>query len=211
VSLAGVALMGRGAWLGREDSRYAAIDFLGTLLIALIGAGLLVAGLGPLPSWLLEISGPYAERLPLPLRLAVRDLAQRRLRAVLAITLAMMATAFASALTVVAVGETTQSRAEYSPQARPGTLLVRPSAMFARSFPAADVGTVRAALERELPAVPIAQSERPSSASWHFSAEAENVDIPEEVVYWDQAIGDEKLLRYLTGDRSTPYDEARSW
>ncbi|MFG1966891.1 hypothetical protein [Nonomuraea sp. NPDC049028] len=36
---------------------------------------------------------------------------------------------------------------------------------------------------------------------------AENVEIPEEVAYWDQAIGDEKLLRYLTGDQSTPYDE----
>src|ERR1044072_2857065 len=31
--------------------------------------------------------------------------------------------------------------------------------------------------------------------------------MAEEVVYLDQAIGDEKLLRYLTGDQSTPYDE----
>ncbi|MFD2349702.1 hypothetical protein ACFSTC_10490 [Nonomuraea ferruginea] len=36
----------------------------------------------------------------------------------LAITLTMMATAFGIALTIIAVGETTQSRAEYSP--RPG-------------------------------------------------------------------------------------------
>lgn len=207
VSFAGVLLMGLGAWLGREDTRYGAIESLGMLLITLIGAGLLVAGLGPLPSWLLQLPGPYAERLPLPFRLAARDLAHRRGRAVLAITLAMMATAFGIALTVIAVGETTQSRAEYSPRARPGSLLVRPSALFAQPFSAADAGTVRTAIERELPGVPIAQSERPSAESWHFRARAENVEIPEEAVYWDQAIGDEKLLRYLTGDQSTPYDE----
>ncbi|MGP4101764.1 hypothetical protein [Nonomuraea sp. KM90] len=208
VSFAGVLLMGLGAWLGRADSRYGALAASGMLLITLIGAGLLVAGLGPVPSWLLEITGPYAERLPPPFRLAARDLAHRRVRAVLAITLAMLATAFGIALTVVAVGETAQSRAEYSPRARPGTLLVRSGTLFAPFFSsAADAGTVRAAIERELPGVPIAQSERPSRESWHFHANAENIEISEEAVYWDQAIGDEKLLRYLTGDQSTPYDE----
>ncbi|MFC5824147.1 hypothetical protein [Nonomuraea insulae] len=207
VSFAGVWLMGLGAWLGRADSRYGAIAYLGMLLITLIGAGLLVAGLGPLPPWLLQISGPYAERTPLPFRLAVRDLGHRRGRAALAITLAMMATAFGIALTVIAVGETTQSRAGYAPRARPGALLVVPGTLYADRFPAADAGTVRAAIERELPGVPIAQSERPSRESWRFSARAENVELPEEALYWDQAIGDEKLLRYLTGDQSTPYDE----
>lgn len=119
----------------------------------------------------------------------------------------MMATAVGIALTVIAVGETTQSRAEYSPRARPGTLVVQSSAMFAEPFSAANAGTVRAAIERELPGVPIAQSEHPSIESRHFRARAENVEIPEETVYWDQAIGDEKLLRYLTGDQSAPYDE----
>ncbi|MEV0386798.1 hypothetical protein [Nonomuraea sp. NPDC050643] len=75
VSFAGAWLMGLGAWLGSEDSRYGPIESFGMLLITLIGAGLLVAGLGPLPSWLLEILAPYAERLPLPFRLAARDLA----------------------------------------------------------------------------------------------------------------------------------------
>ncbi|GAA4527062.1 hypothetical protein [Nonomuraea ferruginea] len=209
VSVAGILLMGLGAWLGREDSRYGAIEFFGMLLISLIGAGLLVAGLGPLPSWLLQLSGPYGERLPLPLRLAARDLAHRRGRAVLAITLTMMATAFGIALTIIAVGETTQSRAEYSPQARPGSLLIRPTALFVQQpFSAADANTVRAAIEQELPGVPIAQSERPSGESWYFDARAENVEIPEEAVYWDYAIGNEKLLRYITGDQSTPYDES---
>ncbi|MDF2705058.1 MAG: hypothetical protein K0R62_710 [Nonomuraea muscovyensis] len=206
-SFAGVWLMGLGAWLAREDSRYGVFEFYGALLITLVGAGLLTAGLGPLPSWLLETLGPYAERLPPPLRLAVRDLAHRRARSVLTITLAMMATAFGLALTVIAVGETTQSKAEYLPLGRPGSLLVRSSPAYLGPFSAEKAATVRAAMERELPGVPIAQSETVSRASWHFGATADNVEIPEDAVYWDQAIGDEKLLRYLTGDQSTPYDE----
>ncbi len=206
-SFAGVWLMGLGAWSAREDSRYGAFEFFGFLLIILVGAGLLAAGLGPLPSWLLEVLGPFAERLPPPLRLAVRDLARRRASAVLAITLAMMATAFGLALTVIAVGETAQSRAEYLPRGRPGSLLVQSSSMFIRSFSAADAAAVRATMERELPGVPIAQSETVADSLWYFRAEADGVEIPEEAVYWDQAIGDEKLLRYLTGDQSTPYDE----
>ncbi|MFG1966890.1 hypothetical protein [Nonomuraea sp. NPDC049028] len=78
----------------------------------------------------------------------------------LAITLAMMASAFGIARTVIAVGQTTQSRAEYSPRARPGTLLVQPSLLFAGPFSAAVADTVRAVIERDLPGVPIAQSER---------------------------------------------------
>ncbi|GAA2846648.1 hypothetical protein [Nonomuraea rubra] len=206
-SFAGVWLMGLGAWLAREDSRYGSIDFFGLLLISLVGAGLLTAGLGPLPSWLLETIGPYAERLPPPFRLAVRDLAQRRARAVLAITLAMMATAFGLALTVVAVGETAQSRAEYLPRGRPGSLLIQPSSTHLGVFATADAAAVRAMMERELPGVPIAQREAVPDGSWFFRATAEGVETPEEAVYWDQAIGDEKLLRYLTGDQSTPYDE----
>ncbi|MEU8108384.1 hypothetical protein AB0C18_32205 [Nonomuraea muscovyensis] len=206
-SFAGVWLMGLGAWLAREDSRYGGIESLGILLIALVGAGLLAAGLGPLPSWLLETLGPYAERLPPPFRLAVRDLAHRRAHAVLAITLAMMATALGLALTITTVGETTQSRAEYLPLGRPGSLLVRSSPAYLGPFSAEEAATVRAAMERELPGVPIAQSETVARASRHFGATADNVETPEEAVYWDQAIGDEKLLRYLTGDQSTPYEE----
>ncbi|MFG3441561.1 hypothetical protein ACGF0J_30325 [Nonomuraea sp. NPDC047897] len=207
VSCAGVWLMGYGAWLAREDSRYGGLEALGILLIAFVGAGLLAAGLGPLPSWLLETLGPYAERLSPPFRLAVRDLTRRRAGAVLAITLAMTATAFGLALTVIAAGETTQSRAEYLPRGRPGSLLVQSSPAYLGPFSAEEAATVRAAMERELPGVPIVRSEAVSRASWHFDATADNVEIPEEAVYGDQAIGDEKLLRYLTGDQSTPYDE----
>ncbi|MFG1948658.1 hypothetical protein [Nonomuraea sp. NPDC048826] len=206
-SLAGALLMGLGAWWAREDHRYGEIDFIGFLLITLVGAGLLTTGFGPLPSRLLEILGPFSERLPSPLRLAVRDLSDRRARAVLAITLAMMATASGLSLTIIAVGTTAQSRAEYSARGRPGSLSVWPSPAYLGPFSAVDVATVRATMERELPGVPIAQREILADSSWYFEATAESVELPEEAVYWDQAIGDEKLLRYLTGDQSTPYDE----
>ncbi|MBB6557088.1 hypothetical protein [Nonomuraea rubra] len=108
---------------------------------------------------------------------------------------------------LIAVGETAQSRAEYLPRGRPGSLVVHSGPVSLGPFSTADAATVRAAVERELPGVPIAQHEAVVD-TWFFDARAENVEIPEEVVYWNQVIGDEKLLRYLTGDQSTPYDES---
>ncbi|TYB55020.1 BCD family MFS transporter [Nonomuraea sp. PA05] len=207
-SFAGVWLMGLGAWLASGDSRYGALESLGVLLITLVGAGVLAAGLGPLPSWLLETLGPVAERLPSPFRLAVRDLTQRRARAVVAITLVMLTSGFGLALTIIAVGETTQSRAEYLPQGRPGSLLVQSRYVYLEPFSAVDAATIRAAIERELPGVPIVQNETVPDSSRFFNAAAENIEMPEEAVYGHHVIGDEKLLRYLTGDQSTPYDES---
>uniref|UniRef100_UPI003F4917C5 FtsX-like permease family protein n=1 Tax=Nonomuraea bangladeshensis TaxID=404385 RepID=UPI003F4917C5 len=198
-SFSGVCLMALGAWLAQEDSRYDVWEILGILLLTLAGAGLLAAGLVPLPPWLVEIIGPYAERLPPPARLVVRDLGRRRAGAALAVPLAMTATAFGLALTVVAVGLAAQNRAEYRPSARPGTLLVRAGS-------AAEAATVRATIARELPGVPIAQRETVADSSRLFGVEAADVEASEKAFY-GEAIGDENLLRYLTGDRSTPYDE----
>ncbi|MEV4799285.1 hypothetical protein AB0K18_04655 [Nonomuraea sp. NPDC049421] len=196
VASAGVCLMGVGAWLAREDSRYGVLEFVGMSLRTALGAGLLVAGLGLLPSRLLEFLGPPAERLPVPLRLAVRDLAQRRAVAAVAITLTMMATAAGVGLTVVVAGQTTQSRAQYAPLGKPGTLLVRPNPPALGPFSDADTATVRAAMERALPGVPIIQSETIADIGWFFHADAKNVEIPEDAFFPIQAIGDEKLLRY---------------
>ncbi|MFB4262338.1 hypothetical protein [Nonomuraea sp. GTA35] len=200
VSFAGAWLVALSAWLGREDSGLGAFPFLGMLLLGLVGAGLLVSGLGPSSSWLLGIFDRHAARLPLPARLAARDLAGRRRSTAPAVAVTMIATAFGIALTIIAVGVTGQSRAGYLPQARPGALLVG-------HFSAADAGTVRAAIERELPGVPVAQSERLSDASRFFQIRAEDYDQPQEVVHWPHVIGDGAMLRYLTGHQSTPYDE----
>ncbi|NJP93028.1 hypothetical protein HCN51_26875 [Nonomuraea sp. FMUSA5-5] len=209
-SFCGALIMGLGAWLARADTRYGALESLGFLLLSLLGAGLLMGGLGPLPSWLLELAARAAERLPLPFRLAARDLAHRRIPAVAAITLAMLASAAGIAVTVIATGETTQDRAAYQPQARPGALVVRPGFPLTEGFSAAEAGAVRAAIERELPGVPIVEVEEVHESDRYLHATAEAAELPDEVVYWPQAIGDERLLRYLTGDQSTPYDEGKA-
>jgi hypothetical protein len=65
----------------------------------------------------------------------------------------------------------------------------------------------RAVIQQELPGVPIAQRESPTHRG-HFSLEVEGVDLPEvEGVAPAGFIGDQALLRYLTGDPATPYDE----
>ncbi|MDX3105202.1 hypothetical protein [Nonomuraea angiospora] len=202
-SFGGVYMMAFGAWAAREESRYGIIEWAGIMLATLAGAGLLLLGLGPFASWLLEILGRYAERLPLPVRLAARDLAGRRVATAPAITMTMMTTALGVALTIIAVGVTAQSEAAYSPLARPGTLLVG-------HFSAEHADSVRTAIQRELPGVPITQSEVPSHPAGefrHFGVVAENVEPPDGSVYPNEVIGDETLLRYLTGDQSTPYDE----
>ncbi|MEV0200117.1 hypothetical protein [Nonomuraea sp. NPDC050691] len=203
LSTAGICVMAIGAWSAREESRYGIISWIEIMLATLLGAGLLLLGFGPFASWLLEILGRQAERLPLPARLAVRDLAGRRAATALAITMTMLATAFAVALTIIMVGVTGQSGADYLPRARPGTLLVG-------QFSAERASAVRAAIQQELPGVSITQVEipgRPTGEFRYFGARAENVELPDESAYPAEVIGDESLLRYLTGDRSTPYDE----
>ncbi|MEO3794213.1 hypothetical protein ABGB14_28695 [Nonomuraea sp. B10E15] len=199
VSFVGVWLMASGAWPARTDSRYGLFARAEFTAATLMGAGLVLIGLGPFASRLLDVLGRYAERLPLPVRLAVRDLAARRTSTAPAITLTAMATAFGIALTIIAVGATAQLRADYLPRARPGALLVSP-------LSPADMDAVRTAMQRELPGVPSAETQLPRPPS-RVGAHVDGLDRPGGSVYPDAVIGDEALLRYLTGDRSTPYDE----
>ncbi|GGL33909.1 hypothetical protein [Planomonospora parontospora] len=112
----------------------------------------------------------------------------------------MTATAFAVALTIIALAMTAQDRAQYQPQARPGTLLVR-------SFSAEETAAVRAAVQRELPGVPVVQRDVLREHG-PFGSDIENVELPDlESVSPSELIGDRALLHYLTGDPSTPYDE----
>lgn len=203
LSLFGVLMMVVGAYEAREESRYGVFEWYASMMATLVGGGLLLFGLGPFVSWLLEILDRCAERLPLPVRLAARDLAGRRAVTAPAIAMTMLATACCIALTIIAVGVTAMNRADYLPQARPGTFLVD-------QYAVENTDAVRAAIQRELPGVPLTQREMPilpSGEHRHFSADARNVYQSDEAVYPNEVIGDERLLRYLTGDRSTPYDE----
>ncbi|MEZ0073486.1 hypothetical protein [Planotetraspora sp. GP83] len=200
LSTIGIVVMALTAWSTHEDQHYDDFGSALTVLAAVMGGALFLFGLGPFPSWLLGILGRCAVRLPLPMRLAARDVAGNRARTAPAVAATMVATALAVAVMIIAVAITAQNRAEYQPQARPGTLMVR-------GFSAEEVAAVRTAVQQELPGVPIAQIDR-QRENGHFSLDVGNVELPDlEMVAPAGLIGDQALLRYLTGDPSTPYDE----
>ncbi len=203
LSMIGIGVMAFAAWSTREDQHYDDFGWAMTTLAAMMGGALLLLGQGPFVPWLLGILGRRVVRLPPPLRMAARDVAGRRARTTPAVATTMATTALAITTMIIAAATTAQSRAEYHPQARPGALLVD-------GFWAEEAATVRAAIQRELPGTPIAQSDRQRERG-HFGLDIENVRLPDlESVAPAGVIGDQALLRYLTGDLSTPYDEDRA-
>ncbi|GAA2324553.1 hypothetical protein GCM10010149_92440 [Nonomuraea roseoviolacea subsp. roseoviolacea] len=189
LTAAGVALLVVTARSSRVVvPHHPALAFI--LLAALAGAALLLLGIGPAIPWLAALLGRRAVRLAAPVRLAAQGAAGPRAAAVAATTAS--ATALALTFMIVGTAQTAQERAAYSPQARSGALVV--------TWPSAEqAAAVRAVVQQELPGVPIVQSYR-----------LPNVDFPGLELASDSSsgvIGDEGLLRYLTGDPSTPYDE----
>ncbi|GAA3165992.1 hypothetical protein GCM10010486_35680 [Nonomuraea roseoviolacea subsp. carminata] len=167
------------------------------LLAALAGAALLLLGIGPFVPWLAALLGRRAVRLAAPVRLAAQGAAGPRAAAVAATTAS--ATALALTFMIVGTAQTAQERAAYSPQARSGALVV--------TWPSAEqAAAVRAAVQQELPGVPIVQSYR-RPVLGYLSLNVHKVDGERESDVSAVVIGDEGLLRYLTGDPSTPYDE----
>ena len=105
----------------------------------------------------------------------------------------MAAAAVATALMIIAPAMTAQGEADYYPEAQPGALVVE-------RFSADQTATVRAAIQHELPGVPITEnSSDPGPGS---------LDVTTGYSNWSEPyIGDQTLLRYLTGNPSTPYDK----
>ncbi|MEV0351610.1 hypothetical protein AB0H88_38060 [Nonomuraea sp. NPDC050680] len=200
LSLIGIVMMALAAWSTHEDQHYD--DALALIVLAAImGGALLILGLGPLTSWLLNFLGRHTVRLPPPFRVAAREVADDGARTAPALAVTVIATAIAIALMIIAGATTAQARAAYYPRARPGALLV--DVYLAGDWTA----TACAAIQRELPGVPIVQNNR-QREDRHFSLEIENGNLPDpESVARAGFIGDRALLRYLTGDPATPYDE----
>ncbi|MEU1877717.1 hypothetical protein ABZ470_10425 [Streptosporangium sp. NPDC020072] len=187
------------AWWTHEDQHYDDFAAGTTILLAVTSASVLLLGLGPLISWLLGVLVQRAVRLPPLMRLAVRDLADNRARSAAVVTTTMVLTAMAVIVTIVATATTAQERVRYFPQGRPGALLVEVSS-------AEDVAVVHAAVQRELPGVPMVRSLR--AGAWHFIPDVENLELPDfEAVTPVGVFGEGELLHYLTGDPATPYDE----
>ncbi|MFJ2029730.1 hypothetical protein [Streptosporangium sp. NPDC087985] len=165
-----------------------------TALAGLMGGALLLLGLGPFTPWLLGMLGRNAVRLPLAFRLAARHMADEPARTAPGVATTMSATAVATAVMIITVAVTAQARADYQPEARLGALVVE-------GFSTDQSATVRAALQHELSGAPIAQNNRQRESGFL------NVETPDSYTGMEAHIGDQALLRYLTGDPSTPYDE----
>ncbi|SDL46746.1 hypothetical protein SAMN05421874_12228 [Nonomuraea maritima] len=107
----------------------------------------------------------------------------------------MVAVAMATALLIIIPAVTSQGRANYYPDARLGALVVA-------GFSAEQAATVRATVQQELPGgVPIVES-------GHAGGPSFGVTTSDRSSSWPGAyIGDQALLRYLTGNPSTPYRE----
>ncbi len=195
LAIIGLGVMALCAWSTREDVHYDDFGSSMVLLAGIIGGAVLLLGLGPFLPWLAGTLGRRAVRLPLPLRLAIRDVAGHRARSAAWMAVTMCATAVGVAVTVMAVARAAQDRAEYEPRARPGTLLVE-------HFSPERAPAVRAAIQRQSPGVPVVQRDDPEGYVELGVPGLSPLDID---IVTEPYIGGPDLLRYLTGSPATPY------
>ncbi|MGW0481955.1 hypothetical protein [Nonomuraea sp. NPDC003214] len=190
----GLAVLAGNAWATREDVHYDDFGSAVQLYASMLGAALLFLGLGPFVAWALKLPARHAARLPVTVRLAAREAAGASRGAAALTAAVMLATGLAVTLMISAAAVTTQNRAHYLPQARPGALQVD-------TFYTDDPDAVGAAVREELPpGVPVLRSEE-TAGSGHVTYAGDGWSG------FDAFVGDETLLRYLTGDPATPYDE----
>ncbi|MEU4228633.1 hypothetical protein AB0F17_30435 [Nonomuraea sp. NPDC026600] len=193
VATFGIAVMALTAWSTQADKHYDDFDSALTALAGIFGGALLIFGLGPFVPWLLEVVRRSAVFLPRALRPTVRHVCGAPARTAAGVATTMVAAAIATALMIIAPAMTAQGGADYYPDARPGALVVE-------GFGADQTATVRAAIQRELPGAPI--TEKSSDRGPGF------LDVATDYSNWsDPYVGDQALLRYLTGNPSTPYDK----
>lgn len=195
VAMFGLIVMAFMAWLTREEGHYDDFGSAMTGLAAIMGAAVFILGLGPFVPWLLGALGRGGPRLPAAFRLAARHLADQRARTAPAVATTMAATAVTVTVAIIAVAGTAQEKANYSPRARPGALVV--------SFSPEQAATARAAVQQVLPGMPVAQG---LVSRWPAYFNVWTGDDSGSRVY----VGDQALLRYLTGNPSFPYDEGRA-
>ncbi|MEV4674685.1 hypothetical protein AB0K34_23825 [Actinomadura sp. NPDC049382] len=114
---------------------------------AAIGAAAIIIGLVLACPWLIGAAGRLAHRLPLPLRLAVRDGARNRARTAPAVAAIMAAVAGITALAIGGASDLRQEQVEYQARLPMGSALVRP--------PLDRADQVGAAVRGDLPGVPV--------------------------------------------------------
>ncbi|MGW3771879.1 FtsX-like permease family protein [Actinomadura verrucosospora] len=115
---------------------------------AALGAVAIIIGLVLAGPWIVETTGRLAPRLPLPLRLAVRDGARNRARTAPAVAAIMAAVAGVTALAIGGASDFRQRQVEYQAVLPHGSALIRVTH-------AEQEGAVAAAVRRDLPGVPL--------------------------------------------------------
>ncbi|MEU7001454.1 hypothetical protein [Nonomuraea sp. NPDC046570] len=193
VAMVGITVVALTAWSTREDTHYDDFGSVMTVLAGIYGGSLLILGLGPFVPWLLGVLGRNAVHLPRVFRPAARHVGGIPARTAAGVATTMVGTAVATALMIIAPAVTAHGRANYYPEARPGALVVE-------VFSAEQAATVRAAVQHELPGVPITEAGSDTGPG-HLA-----VSSP-DIIWTEPYIGDQALLRYLTGKPSTPYDK----
>ncbi|GGT48789.1 FtsX-like permease family protein [Actinomadura citrea] len=115
---------------------------------AALGAAAIIIGLVLACPWIVGTTGRLAPRLPLPLRLAVRDGARNRARTAPAVAAIMAAVAGVTALAIGGVSDFRQRQVEYQAQLPHGSALIRlPQGR--------DEEAAAAVVRRDLPGVPV--------------------------------------------------------
>ncbi|WP_141577678.1 FtsX-like permease family protein [Actinomadura sp. WMMA1423] len=115
---------------------------------AALGAAAIIIGLVLACPWIVETTGRLAPRLPLPLRLAVRDGARNRARTAPAVAAIMAAVAGVTALAIGGASDYRQRQVEYQARLPHGSALIR--------LPqGGNEAAAAAAVQRALPGVPV--------------------------------------------------------
>ncbi|MGI5203454.1 FtsX-like permease family protein [Spirillospora sp. CA-108201] len=115
---------------------------------AALGAAAIIIGLVLATPWIVRATGRLAPRLPLPLRLAVRDGARNRARTAPAVAAIMAAVAGVTALAIGGASDFRQRQVEYQASLPHGSALIRVTHD-------RDEGAVAAAVRGDLPGVPL--------------------------------------------------------
>ncbi|GAA3564709.1 hypothetical protein GCM10022419_051720 [Nonomuraea rosea] len=188
-----LVLLGLGAtfFALRRDSLYVAAS-----------AVVLVLGLVALMPWLIQVSARPARRLPLPLRLSVRDASRHRVRTASAAAAVMAATMVAVTIGI-GVSSSYAQRADERTSVEPvGTM-----AISGRGLDDQKWAGLRAEIERQLPGAALVPGQEVSDArgrSLLLRPVGPRLDCrrrcaPEQYTFLFLPIGDERLLAFLQG------------
>ena len=157
----------------------------GTELGVAGGAVLLVVGVVLASPWLVGLLGPFARRLPVAGRLAVRDATRNRTRTAPAVAAVMATVAGVTAMAIGSASDSAQGRRDYVPQAATGTATV-----YVYDADQEGWGSIVRTVEQRLPGHPVheirgvAHLEPDSPSLWIAGAGGDGDGDGDEPVPW---------------------------